>query len=850
MLKKIKQDLFREKFVFVSFAVTWLSLVLFAFVAGLAPFGDKCLLSMDLHGQYYPMMAEKLSDYFSVWSWNGGLGFAAAVQSAYYTNSVFLLLLLPFSGYARVAALHMMIFLKLALASAAFTYYLGRKFGRYDVFTAVFGIAYGLSAYTLAFMNQPMWLDVVLFCPLVLCAMERLLAGGSPVMYVLVLALAIYSNFYISFALCIFLILWFIASVVMKKWSGFRDLARITLKFGCASVAAGFLCAFMLIPLMLHMENWISSSVGFPNEGEWYHSFAEIADSFCALGKMSLEFGPANVFCGSASVFLILLYAFNLAVPLKKRLVMISLTALMFVSFEWNFLDFIWHGLHFPNQLPGRQSFLFILVALLIGYEAVTRLEGVRFSGLLCSFLASSAFLLVGMGESENAKGRLFTVIMILSIFALLTIVVALKKTPSVSYMMKMGIALVLLIDICGNAFFVLGQHARVTSAAVYVQNEEQMLRYAKKYQSGEEAFWRTEMTRPFTFDCGQLYGFKGLTYYSSTMNGDIYHLMGRLGNRIYARNVSTVYMPTPFQDMMFGVKYHYMNNGRTLSYGKKLEKANGIAVYESPYALPIAYAVDSGIENIERVSKNGLAFQEAFIGFAADMNRRLLYSANILDARVSNGEIRNGYLYVRDPEGPMTYTVEMEVWRDGHFYLEFGFLVGEYSVSVDGGRPRTGACGADPLLDMGYLYAGDSVTVTVTTRGYRQVVYGVRGYILDDAALSEAHKKLSSGSMQVNYASDTEIRGEITLAEDGVLYSSIPAEKGWEVYIDGEKRESYDLGLGLLLCDIEAGTHTVEYRYRAPGLALGIAVSSVTAVLCVAYAVFEIRKKKKTESS
>ena len=121
-----------------------------------------------------------------------------------------------------------------------------------------------------------------------------------------------------------------------------------------------------------------------------------------------------------------------------------------------------------------------------------------------------------------------------------------------------------------------------------------------------------------------------------------------------------------------------------------------------------------------------------------------------------------------------------------------------------------------------------------------------LHAYTVDKEALSIAHEKLSAEALQVEYASDTEIRGEITLAEDGVLYASIPAENGWEVYIDGEKQETYDLGMGLLFCDIDAGTHQVEYRYRAPGFALGAAISSVTALCMIGFDVFDWMKKKK----
>ena len=189
MLKKLlirfKNFVMREKHILIAFGLTAASLTVFAIMAGVAPFGNQSLLAIDLYGQYYPMMAEKLSDFFGVWSWHGGLGFSAVAQSAYYTNSIFLLLLLPFKGYARLAAMDIMIFLKLALASAACAYYLGKKFERNDVLAGILGAAYGLGAYTLAFISQPMWLDVVLLLPLILHALERMVSGQGSLSYTL-----------------------------------------------------------------------------------------------------------------------------------------------------------------------------------------------------------------------------------------------------------------------------------------------------------------------------------------------------------------------------------------------------------------------------------------------------------------------------------------------------------------------------------------------------------------------------------------------------------------------------------------------------------------------------------------
>ncbi|MBR6745250.1 MAG: YfhO family protein, partial [Clostridia bacterium] len=758
---RFKNFILREKHVLIAFFITAFALTVFAVAAGIAPFGRNSLLAIDLWGQYYPMMWEKLSDFFSAWSWNGALGFSTVPQSAYYTNSVFLLLLLPFQGYARLAALDLMIFLKLSLASAAFAYYLGKKLERRDVFAGIFGAAYGLGAYTLAFISQPMWLDVVLLFPLILRALERLINGEgmrSYLSYTLLLALAIFSNFYISFALCLFLVLWFLF-YASTEWSGFRRFVKAGLRFAGASAAAGLLCAGMLIPLALHMENWISSSIGFSGEYEWYHGFTEIADAFSWGAKSSLEYGVANLFCTSAAILLALLFLLNGEIPLKKRIPLFSLAALLFVSFEWNLLDFIWHGLHFPNQLPGRQSFLFIFLVLLMGYEALSRLGGIRLYGLCIAFFVSLGFLSYGIDKSKNAMGRTFSILVIVTVFVLLAFFLAAKRRSFPSRFAKAAIALVLTVDICANAIFVLCMYGKASDAHGYVGNEAQMRAFAEKYGSGETDFYREEMTPAFTFNPGQLYGYKGMTYYSSTMNGKTYHLMQNLGNRVYAQNVSTIYMPTPLQDMMFGVKYHYLQ-GRTLAWAKRVEKAGGISVYESPYALPVAYAVSPNIKNMKFALKQGLALQEKFIGLASGLKKRILSEAEVVDRSISNGIQIGQLLYARDEESAVTYTVEFAAWQDGYFCLEFDFKVGTYEVVINEGSSRTGHCNADPILNTEYLLTGDRVRVTVTTRGYSGINCGIRGYTFDEQALPEAYEKLSAGAMQVEYASDTQIRG------------------------------------------------------------------------------------------
>ncbi len=840
---------FRERYALAAFALTYAALIVFAIIRKLAPFGQYSLLSIDLHGQYYPMMTEKLSDFFSVWSWHGGLGFSSVAQSAYYTNSLFLLLLAPFSEYARIAVLDLVIFLKLALAAGFFAYYLERRCRRTSLFVTAFGVAYGLSSYMTAFIAQPMWLDVVLLLPLILSGLECMMRGENPLRYTLLLALAIFSNFYISFALCLFLVLWFLVCLLSEKRRSVREILKVGGKFAGFSVLAGMLCAFTLLPLLANMENWISSSLSFSGELQWYHSASAIADAFSFGVKASREYGVANVFCGSASLFFLLAFLLNREIPLKKRLSHTALAILLFVSFEVNLLDFIWHGLHFPNQLPGRQSFLFIFILLACACETLTHRKGLGAARLFLSYIPAAAVLFMGLSESKNAIGRVVSALFLTLVLLLLTLSLITWNKKTFSTWCVSTLALVLLSETLVNGIFVACQYVGATDAVGYVTNEADMRELTKKYESGKHSFYRSEVSPNFTFNTGQLYGVKGITYYSSTMNGQNYRLFERLGNRVYAQNVSTIYQPTPMQDMMFGVKYYYMRSGRRLDYGSLVEKAETVSVYESPYALPVAYAADDALKRFMTVSVEepdvyeSIELQAKFVTLAAGLDATLIDEAITAEPLVRNGRIDGKYIRVTDTDSEVSYYAEFFAQKDGWFYLDFDFKVGNYTAYVNGSGKRSGACGSDPLTSMGYVKKGDWVSVEIKVKGYSTIMGGVNGWIVDDAALANAHETLAAGGLQIHSASNTKIKGMVYVQKDGVLYSSIPAENGWDVYIDGEKQKTYDLDAGLLCCDITAGTHIVEYRYHAPGLSLGIAVSLAAAIILASY-IYYIKKK------
>ena len=57
-------------------------------------------------------------------------------------------------------------------------------------------------------------------------------------------------------------------------------------------------------------------------------------------------------------------------INVKERIGKTVIALIMLLSFGLNIPAYIWHGFHFPNSLPCRQSFLYIFLILTMCYEA------------------------------------------------------------------------------------------------------------------------------------------------------------------------------------------------------------------------------------------------------------------------------------------------------------------------------------------------------------------------------------------------------------------------------------------------------------------------------------------------
>ena len=135
-------------------------------------------------------------------------------------------------------------------------------------------------------------------------------------------------------------------------------------------------------------------------------------------------------------------------------------------------------------------------------------------------------------------------------------------------------------------------------------------------------------------------------------------------------------------------------------------------------------------------------------------------------------------------------------------------------------------------LLELGYLEAGDTVTLHSKTEG-QSVSADV--YRFDYNALRALQDVLQDESLELTSWKDTKLSGTITTEKGGVMMTSIPYDPGWKIFVDGVETDITEVKDTFLGVELTPGTHTIELRFMPQGLVLGGLITVLSLVMLLA---------------
>ncbi len=887
-----KQSIFKRLFANNSYC--WLSclctvgvMMLVYYCYDLFPFGETTILRMDLYHQYGPLFAEfydRVTNLQSfLYSWQTGLGSPFLGNFFNYLSSPTGIIMLLLGHENMPEAIAGMIITKAALSAGTFTYFLKKSQNRHDYTTAAFGLLYAMCGYFIAYYWNVMWIDTMVYFPLVILGIENIINKRNPRIYIAFLALTLLSSYYMGYMTCIFSVLYFLVYYFSKYEAGsltdstpyvfdengekkysFKDklkgsvFLRSGFTFAFSSIAAAGLVAVSLIPTFLILKNCSATSGTFPTNYDSYYSiFDFLANHLASVNPTIRSSGEdvlPNIYCGIATVILVPLYLFTKSIPLKEKVANVALLGIMYFSFNINILNYIWHGFHYPNDLPYRWSFMYSFILLMLAYKAFTRLHEFSGRAILGAGISVLGFIIL---VQELGSKNVEEITVLISIIFVVTycLVFALMKDPKYQ---QSAVAVLLLCCVIGEVACANTDRYsmdQLKSNFVGDYSDFEALKEELDEYDGTD-FYRMDLTYNRARMDPAWYGYNGVSTFSSMAYERLSNVQSDLG--IYGNYINsyTYHLQTPVYNMMHSLKYVVDNDENVIvedDYYNQLMSSGKFTAYESEYYLPIGFGVNSDLLNWQTDMTNPFTVQSDWFEYSTgvsdvfgmmNIDEIQYYNMDEITSGLETGDIY--YTKSGDGEGELTFILKTDETKHCYLYVN-SHDFDSIRITRDG-NDYTQYTDEPYIYDLGIVTPEEEIVVVITIEDSDYGYIDFYPYYVNDDKLNEGYEILKSRQLNVTSFEETKITGTVSAKEDNLFFTSIPYDKGWTVKVDGVEisEDDYIALQDAYLCfNIPAGEHEIEISFMPQGLLLGAGVSALTVIALIAAAIIFAKRRK-----
>ena len=876
----------RTKSYGLAFALPVVSMLIVMLIGGYEPFGDLSMLYSDMYHQYYPFWVEFRDALRSgdsmLYTWSVGLGMDYLSLISYYLASPLNLLGILVPADLTLEFYSLLMPIKLGLASLFFAIFLSRMFQREDYSISFFGAFYGLCGWAMAYQWNVMWLDTFALLPLLTLGTIRLLRDKKCVLYTVTLFLSVFANYYIGLFSCIFVLLVFICYEICR-WKGVKRFFSDLFRIAWFSILGIGMTAILTIPAFMGLQNTQSGVNAFP-EGFRLNIASEntlmglldamrqVAGNTMGGTEPSFKEGLPNLYCGVGTVLLAFLFCIGSSAKLREKICSVCLLLFFMLSFIIRQLDYIWHGFHFTNMIPYRFSFLFSFVLLYMAYR--TYLERKQFErwqiisgGLLCLglILCSNSrtdwiYLCYNIGFLVLYGGIFFAFCSKPRKEAPESEQDAPAPTPyeknkhNHSAMAAYALVFVVVLELGMNVLN-FGLRFPATAVSNYpmgTKDTKAALAYMRDQESGN-LFYRTETTHSQTLNDGALNGYNGISTFTSSANVKVTKFMQSLGYG--AKNTYNRYCyeeSSPVSDLFLAIKYRLERNGNVIDnqfYPIAFSSGNVYLLENNAY-LPLGFLAEPELADLSFEHQNDFGFQNRLFRAATGLQEDVW--TMIPDVSITGEDLtitsQQGYTcsYSDGKDGSgVIYTFTAD--RNGFACLDFDVSDrNSFSVERNGVTLYSETLSLPQQIAACDVSAGDVITVRLSCKSGESGTMTVEGAILDAGVFRSGQRLLNESTLELTSFRNTLVEGTIHCNRDGLLYTSIPQDGNWKVYVDGHLVEHTLVGDVMTGVMLQKGTHDIRFQYHNEAFSIGWKISGICCLLFVICALTTANRKGK----
>lgn len=847
----------RNKLILAAFCLPVILMLLAFLVMGIYPAGENQIAVIDMYHQYVPFLGElqeKLQSGGSLfYTWNGAGGSNFWNLLAYYGASPLNLILVLFPKKFLMEGVTLILLLKIGLAGSTMAVYLRaivweKDKRSADISLVGFATLYALCSYVMAYYWCIMWMDAVALLPLCILGLHKILDGRSGVFYTVCLALVVFINYYMAIMVCIFILFYYPVLYFIKvQGESAGHFFKTTGRAVGYSLLGVLMSAVMLLPTWMSMQSTYYISADMPEKTELYNDLLDILNQMLPNAELTYREGLPNLYCGMFVVILLVFYWISRTIPLREKLLNGAFLVFLIFSLNINKLDFIWHGFHFPNQLPYRYTFMICFLLIAMAYQVFQRVDEIRVNHLWILLAAGGGYYLLAQKIlTEHIKDLDLFVYSGLAWLALYVAILILYKKGRLPKNLLLILTVILLTcEMASNTCTSIDQ-VGTTQRSNYYANEADIAKLVKKTEGTDDRFGRTEMNDNYILNCPAMYHYKGISQFSSSLNANATALMEHIGvEGAPDKNRFNYNQTDPVTNAMLNIRYLI---GKNLpiddSDFKQIAKSGNSRLYESIYPLSIGYMTADTIRTWNYEQENPFMVLDDYVR-AVTQNKYTSVFTEIepVDVSAANIELSSTGDGMWDStlknETKKSKTIlTYQAQQTGKQYL---FIEADDADAITVSQEKKddkieirNDCGS--IVNLGEMDSGTEFTVTIEYKEGKGGSVVSHVCTMDEAVWQDAYKMLSASMLDVTDYGDSCLKGTINVQEDGVFVTSVPYEAGWKLKVDGHTREINELiGGAWISTSLSAGEHQIELIFRPPGLIAGLLITLASIGLLIA---------------
>ncbi|MBQ8382446.1 MAG: YfhO family protein [Clostridia bacterium] len=599
--------------------------------------------------------------------------------------------------------------------------------------------------------------------------------------------------------------------------------------------------------------------------------------------------GMPFLYCGLLTLLTLPLFFLSKTVRIREKVGAGLILSVMFFTMQNNITDIIWHCFQRPNWLNYRYSFMIIFLLVIFACRGAGEMEKVKSGhiaaigggllGLIVLLQSQNLDIKVGETGKEVSYDYYCLWLSIILVIVYLGILGAylkprIRKTASV----------ILCAVVCGEALLSgtiylisLDFDVVISTRESYVTFMDRVKPIVYDVQASDSSFYRMEKTLSRNVCDNMALNMRGVSNSTSTLNATTINFLNQMGYSA-ASHWTTYKGGNPVADSLMGMKYIIYDDLNKVPGAYELyleDQQNTLWAYQNPYALSLAYAANSAIYEIDmndyltpfeamNAMITAMLGSEEEIQVFKPITHNLTVNTNTTGkttSRPTNQNYDRTYKYdfyenldSSSSSSNLRYVLEipedMPLGADVYFFFESDYprvmdwtflapkensddehLSGQFFENENDCVQYLGS-----LDTFDYNYALEVSIASDTGMLYLisdQTVF----WYLDEAALADAMTRLAEGNFVIDADYDeSHLTGTIHVpAGCSTIFTTIPYDEGWNVYVDGKQVEITQTLDALVAFDITEGEHTIELRYFSNYHKWGIIISLCTLALTVA---------------